>query len=140
MTREPIYAALFAKLQAIPGIITCSRRLAHWSDCPDDMQPAIYMAQAGEQVETQVKGMPYKWTLSVKVWVYVRVTDNAAPGPVINPILDAIETAFTSSPASGKQTLGGLCDEVIINGQIDTYEGTLGSQEVALVPLVVLVR
>lgn len=139
MTREPIYAALFAKLQTIPGIVTSSRRLLHWSDCPDDMQPAIYMTQAGETVETQIKGAPYKWTMAVKIWVYVRVTDGAAPGPVINPILDAIEAVLT--PQAGiKQTLGGLCDEVIINGQIDTYEGTLGSQEVALVPITILVR
>jgi len=45
MNREPIYSALFALLCAIPGIITFSRRMRHWTDVPVVEQPALFQAQ-----------------------------------------------------------------------------------------------
>lgn len=140
MTREPIYAALFAKLQSIPGVATSSRRLLHWNDCPTESQPAIYMTQGDQFGEHQLKGSPYKWDLSISVYVYVRVEESAAPAPIINPILDAIELALASPMVGIPQTLGGLCDACYIDGAIQTFEGTLGSQEVAIVPIKILVR
>ena len=40
MNRETIHAALFARLSAVPGFVTASRRLKHWSDTPGGEQPA----------------------------------------------------------------------------------------------------
>ena len=103
------------------------------------MQPALFMTQGTQKSQTQQKGLPYKWDLLVKVWIYVNVPDGTSPDPVINPILDQITALLT--PANGnKLTLGGLVDEVIIDGDIETFEGTLGSQEVAIVPIRILVR
>jgi hypothetical protein len=54
MIREPIFAALFAKLQQLQtdgDVVTLSRRLTHWNDVPIEQQPALYMAQ-GDQVAT----------------------------------------------------------------------------------------
>lgn len=139
MIREPIYAALFAQLQKVAGIATCSRRLLHWADLDEQMQPAIFMTQGNQLASTQLKGISYKWDLDVKIWIYVRVPDEASPSPIINPILDQIE-ALIATVAGYKNTLGGLCDELIIDGSIETFEGTLGSQEVAIVPVKILVR
>jgi hypothetical protein len=139
MTREPIYSALFAKLQSVAGIITCSRRLQHWSNCPDDQQPAIFMAQGDQVADHQGKGIPYKWELNISVYVYVRVNEGAAPAPVLNPILDQIESIL-NGPVGMAQTLGGLCDVCYIDGAIQTFEGTLGEQEVAIIPIKILVR
>ena len=139
LVREPIYSALFAQLAAISGLVTTSRRLLHWTDCGPNMQPALFMTQGAEDATSQQKGLPYKWALSVKVWVYVNVQDGQAPAPVINPILDQITALLT--PINGnKLTLGGLVDELIIDGTIETFEGTLGNQEVAVVPIKILVR
>ena len=139
LVREPIYSALFAQLSAIAGLVTTSRRLLHWSDCSPNMQPALFMTQGTQKSQTQQKGLPYKWDLLVKVWIYVNVPDGTSPDPVVNPILDQITALLT--PANGnKLTLGGLVDEVIIDGDIETFEGTLGSQEVAIVPIRILVR
>lgn len=143
MTREPIYAALFAKLFALQTngtVVTCSRRLRHWADCDGAMQPAIYMTQGDQVGDHQIKGSPYKWDLSVSIYVYVRVGENESPSPAINPILDAIENALVPKLLGTNQTLGGLCDTCYIDGTIQTFEGTLGEQEVAIIPIKILVR
>lgn len=142
MTREPIYAALFAKLDALRvagTVVTCSRRLKHWTDTSDDAQPAIFMAQANQTAQHQGKAIPYKWDLDLKIYVYVRAVESTAPAQIINPILDAIE-AILNPTAGQQQTLGGLCDVCYIDGAIETFEGTLGEQEVAIVPVKILVR
>lgn len=142
MSREPIYAALFAKLFALKTAGTvkeCSRLLKHWNDCPNELMPAIYMAQAGEVGAHQLLGSPYKWDINVKVYVYIMVADGDYPGPILNPVLDAIELSL--APIAGApQTLGGLVTSCYIDGAIETYEGTLGNKEVAIIPIKILVR
>ena len=142
MNREPIYAALFAKLFALKTagtVFECSRLLKHWSDCPNELMPAIYMAQAGEIGAHQLLGSPCKWDVNVKIYVYVMVADGSAPGPILNPIIDAIELALLPVMGSA-QTLGGLVTSCYIDGAIETYEGTLGNKEVAIIPIKILVR
>jgi hypothetical protein len=135
MNREPIYAALWGKLQDLPGIVTSSRRLKHWSDVSKDEQPAIFQAQAGE-LAVQRRGLPTKWTLSVTVYVYVNAgaDPDESPAPALNDLLDALEAALAPDPG-GFQTLDGLVVNCWISGKIETLEGILGGQEVALVPI-----
>lgn len=138
MNREAIYAALFAKLAAIPGLVTMSRKLKHWADVQPIEQPALYLAQKTETAQPQT-GLPPKWLLSVDVYVYVRTTGADAPGPVINPILDAVAAALEpDNPIRNTCTLGGLVEWARIEGTIETDEGTLGDQAVAIVPINIL--
>ena len=138
MTREPIYAALFARLSAIPGLRTKSRILKHWNDVPAEQQPAVFQAQVREQPQTRT-GEPTKWLLSVDVYVYVRTAGGQVPGTVLNPILDAIEAALPLHPVTGKHTLDAPGVEwARIDGAIETDEGTLGDQAVAIVPIQIL--
>ena len=133
MTREAIYAALFAKLSAISGLKKSSRRLLHWSDVSPADQPALFMARGSEQIQ-QVTGQPSRVTLEAKVYVYAHVTDpNAAPSTAINGLLDQITAAV--APGQGpqnKQTLGGLVEHCWIDGEIVTDEGSLGDQAAAI--------
>lgn len=138
MNREPIYAALFAKLAAVPGFVTMSRRLKHWNDCDKSIQPALYMAQTGESADT-VRGQPTRWTLAVDVYVYARTDGELAPGPVINPLIDAIEQALAPNAIENAQTLGGLVEWCRVDGAIQTDEGTLGEQLVQIIPVLILV-
>lgn len=139
INREAIHAALFAKLQAIPGVVTCSRILQHWADVPPELQPAVYMAQT-RQVPATDTGEPSRWRLAVDVYVYVRTDGETPPGTLMNPILDAIENILAPHPITGRhQTLG--LDAVHwarIDGAIETDEGTLGQQAVAIVPVLIL--
>jgi hypothetical protein len=140
MTRETIYAALFAKWRNLPGVVTLSRRLKHWSDAPVNEQPAVFQVQRHENPST-VRGMPTKWTLAADLYVYVNTGNDTdeAPAPVLNAILDAIEAAIAPDITDGFQTLGNLVSHCWISGPIETDEGTLGAQAVAIVPIEILV-
>jgi hypothetical protein len=138
INREAIYAALFAKLAASGGYVTTDRRLKHWADVPKENQPALFMAQTGE-IGERATGQPTKWTLSVDVYVYCRAEEEAAPGPIINPLLDSIEAALEPTVVESVQTLGGLVHHCRINGAIETDEGTLGAQAVAIIPITITV-
>lgn len=138
ITREPIYSALWAKVASIPGFVITSRRLAHWADIPKSEQPALFMAQAGE-IANPERGLPTKWTLSVNFYIYVTADNDpySSPAPMLNVLLDAVESALAPDD-SGYQTLGGLVYDCKIAGKIETLEGVLGGQEVASVPIEIL--
>lgn len=138
MNREPIYSALFAKLQGLPGVVTASRRLRHWSDVSPAEQPAVFMAQKNELAQITT-GQATRWTLAVDVYLYVKTGgSHEAPGPLLNPLLDAIESALAvDNPIKNTCTLGGLVQHCRIEGAIETDEGTLGDQAVCIVPIVI---
>lgn len=143
INREPIYMALYNLLLGLvesESIKTASRRLKHWSDVPAVQQPAIFQVQKGE-MPGQIRQLPTKWTLDVDFYVYVNSGDDptAAATELLNPILDDLEALFPSSDEDGPiQTLGGLVSHCWISGKIETAEGTLGEQEVAIVPIEIL--
>lgn len=133
--REPIYAALFARLSAVPGLTTYSRRLKHWAETPVEEQPALFQAQKAERVQVQT-GKPSQWTLLLDVYLYVHVLAPGAPSEVFNPLTDAICASLAHDhPSEGRCTLGGLVYNARISGQIETDEGTLGEQAVLIIPV-----
>lgn len=144
INREPIYLALYNLLLGLvesESIKTASRRLKHWSDTPPPEQPAIFQIQKGED-PGQVRMLPTKWKLDVDLYVYVNSGDDpsAAAAELLNPILDDLESLFPTSDEDGPiQTLGGLVSHCWISGRIETAEGVLGQQEVAIVPIEILV-
>jgi len=137
MTREPIYATLFALLSGAAPFVTSSRRLRHWSDVGPAEQPALFVVQKSETAERKA-GLPAKWRALVDVYVYAHAPDDTtAPATALNPLLDAIEAAL--APQGAVQTLGGLAAHAWIAGRIETDEGVLGGQAVAIVPIEILV-
>ena len=139
MNREPIYAALFALVQSAAPFVTASRRLRHWSDVGAAEQPALFMIQKSETAEER-RPLPVKWRAAVALYLYAQAPDELTPpASVLNPLLDAVETALAPDPASHVQTLGGLVSHCWIAGRIQTDEGVLGGQAVAIVPVEILV-
>ena len=137
MTREPVYAALFVLLSGAASFATSSRRLRHWSDVGPAEQPALFVVQKSETAERKA-GMPAKWRASVDVYIYAHAPDDeTAPAAVLNPLLDTIEAAL--APQGAMQTLGGLASHTWIAGKIETDEGVLGGQAVAILPVEILV-
>lgn len=140
MNRETIFAALFERLSSTPGLVTKSRRLVHWADVPAVQQPALYLAK-GAEVISQQTGQPSVVTMRATVWVYAMEKDpDAAPSTILNGLLDGIQAAVAPSgdPTKNKQTLGGLVHHCWINGNIETDEGTLGDQTVAILNIDIL--
>jgi len=141
MVRETIYAALFDRVAAIPGLVSAGRRLKHWSDLPAAQQPALFLAQRGER-PTQRRGLPAAWNLTAALYLYVHAGGDpqAVPATELNRLLDAIEAALAPDPVQGAQTLGGLVSHCWIDGGgIETDEGVLGEQAVAIIPINILV-
>ncbi|HZL59438.1 MAG TPA: hypothetical protein VFC38_07030 [Stellaceae bacterium] len=139
MNREPIYAALFDLLSNAAPFVTASRRLRHWSDVGPAEQPALFVVQKSETAERR-NGLPPKWRALVDVYVYAHAPDEAAaPSIVLNPLLDAVEAALAPKDSGAVQTLGGLVSHATIVGRIETDEGVLGGQSVAIVPVEILV-
>jgi len=135
ITRETIYAALFSKLSAVAGFVTVSRRLKHWTDTPPAAQPALFVIQRREAVVT-VPGLNPVYTLEVDAYLYAYSGDlTASPAQLLNPLLDAVTATLLPDAATNKQTLGGLVQHCWIEGNIETDEGVLGSQAVAIVPI-----
>lgn len=71
MNREAVYSALWAKLDALDGFVTKSRKLVHWNDVKRYDQPALFMAQGDMQALT-LTGRETKWILRADVYLYVR--------------------------------------------------------------------
>ena len=143
MNREAIKTALFNLIAAIQfdigkgtqGFATASPKLRHWNDIKVNQQPAFFLSQ-GPQIPLAppAPGGPRAWHLEYVARIYVNAKGETDPTSVLNPILDAIEALFIS-PAREPQTLGGLVEWARIEGTIETFEGTLGDQEVALITI-----
>lgn len=140
MNREVIYGGVFDWLRTHSGddVRTWSRRLRHWNDVPEIEQPAVFLAQNGEQIDR----LRAVWTLRMDVYVYVSVggDENAVTATPMNHIIDKIADALRPRRELGEieQTLGGLVLDCRIEGKIETDAGVLGAQSVAIIPLVIL--
>lgn len=141
MIRETIYAALFERLSDIAGIASAGRRLKHWGDVAPAMQPALFLVQKRE-LPTQRSGLPAAWTLQADLFLYVHAGSdpNRVPATALNDLLDKVETALAPAADADVQTLGGQVAHCWIDKSgIQTDEGVLGEQAVAIVPITILV-
>jgi hypothetical protein len=139
--REAIYAALWTLASAAAPFATASRRLRHWSDVAAAEQPALFISEKGGQAQVKALGAPVVWTLYADFYLYVHSSDPyTAPAVILNPLLDALEAALAPSPTTGLQTLGmpAMVQHAYIAGKIDTDEGVLGDQAIAIVPVAIL--
>jgi hypothetical protein len=141
IAREPIYAALFGLLETAAHFTVVDRRLRHWNDVSPAEQPALFMAQRNELASVKTLGAPTVWTLVVDLYVYVHSSDPyVAPATVLNPLIDAVEAALAPSAATGVRDLGlpATVQHAYISGKVETDEGVLGDQAVAIVPVEIL--
>lgn len=141
MNREQIYQALFDKVSALSNFQTKSRTFRHFSDVDSGEQPALFQVQVREEPSTQT-GQPTKWLLHVELYLYVHAGESSdnPPSSQLNPILDGITNLFSPDPVSAKQTLGGLVHYVRVSGAIETDEGLLGPQGIAIIPIEISVQ
>ena len=141
ISREPIYAALFALVSNAAGFVTTSRRWRHWSELTPAEQPALFLRQRSEAATEPTLGAPTVWRLRVDLYLYAHSSDPfATPASVLNPLVDAVEAALAPLVATGVQNLG-LPDTVqhaYIVGRIITDEGVLRDQIAIVIPVEIL--
>ena len=140
--REAIYQALFNVVSSVEGFVTVSRRLKHWDDVDISQQPALFTAQKNEHQKTQ-KGLPTQHTLGMDIYLYAKTGEDetVSPATILNPLVDAVEAMLKPSPALGYFPLivdGQTISHCWIDGEIQTDEGVLGSQAVAIIPVRIL--
>ena len=141
IARETIYAALFALVAGAADFATTARRLRHWSELTPAEQPALLMLQKTEVATVATLGAPTVWTLAVELYVYAHSSDPyMTPATVLNPLVDAVEAALAPSPVTGLQDLGlpAMVQHARIAGKIETDEGVLRDQAVAIIPVEIL--
>lgn len=138
-SRESIFAALFALTSGSATLRTRSRTLRDFTQVDPAEQPALFQAE-GRQAATKVAGMPTKWTFHAELVVYVHRATCGQDDVVValNAEVDTIVAALEPSPATGTQTLGDLVHDCRIQGEIETSEGRLGDQAVAIIPIEII--
>lgn len=139
LVREPVYAALFARVAAIPGLKLTSRRVRSISDTPANLLPALFMAQTF-QTPIYEAGRVTQWQLGADVYIYAKDPANANPGAIMNPLMDGLQDALAfDNTMQNACTLGGLALKCEI-GPVETDEGTMGEQAIVRAPITILVR
>ena len=141
ISREPIYAALFDRAAGAAGFVTAERRLRHWSDVAPAEQPALFMTQKSETAAIKTLGAPTVWTLNVELYLYAHSSDPyLSPATILNPLVDAVEAALAPAAPTGLQDLGlaAMVQHAYIAGKIETEEGVLGDQAIAIIPIEIL--
>jgi len=147
--REAIYQALLTQLQGLTAppyslaIPVISRDWVAWDNCPN--QPAIFLAPEEETAAYDSAKIFIRWTIRAALWVYVQKADDQTLGvQVLTVILDAIESVLMARAGSVQgpppfvNTLGGLVNQLAINGPTVISPGYLGSQTVARVPIEII--
>ena len=141
INRETVYAALWDLAAGAARFASTNRRLRHWADVAPAEQPALFMCQKGSHAVVKKVGAPTVWTLYAEFYVYAHTDDPyLAPGTILNPLLDTLEAALAPSPVTGIQNLGlpAIVQHAYIAGKIETDEGVLGDQAIAIVPVEIL--
>ncbi len=136
--RETIYAALWSLGAGSGQFASANRRLRHWADVAPIEQPALFMSEKGGLAVVKALGAPIVWTLYADFYIYVHTSDPyLAPGTILNPLLDGLERAIAPSPTTGVQNLGlpAMVSHAYIAGKVETDEGVLGNQAIAIIPV-----
>jgi hypothetical protein len=144
--REAISVALFNLLKGItfgspPTPFQLAARAGRmWDAIPSGSQPAMFLFQVGETATQRTNIALYKWEMEFWCLIYLqadaaaRDTTDVTEETQMNAIMDALEKALQPIPGE-KQTLGGLVNNVWIEGQVIFDTGIIDQQCAIIIPL-----
>lgn len=145
---ERVASAVFNVASNAARFTTIERRLRHWTGVSPAEQPYLGMSEKGGEGRTE-RGMsnaPVVWTLNYDFYLYVHTSDfTVSPAIELNQLVTAIDRAFSPEFApdgsiTGFNTLGltGMVIWARIMGRLQTDEGVLDDQAIAILPVEVL--
>jgi hypothetical protein len=148
MNREQIYSTVFAFFEALtvggaPLFKTATRTVKTWDAVLPEDTPSLLMQQRAETNQYR-KGLPPLWRLQIELYLYAHTGGSAdkdvVATKILNPLLDAVEAAIHRDDLSNyASTLGLSVSHCAIEGNIEIFQGDLGDEAVALIPITVLV-
>lgn len=157
-TREAVMTALFTQLKTAGTVFqTYSRRWLSWIDDPMQKSPSLpllvqWESPIAEDYNWGNRGIGPTRTWDIRLLAYGKIPvgdtpgtpDGTTPGAaVLNPLIDAIETALSPpSDSDGVLTLGGLVLDCRIEGQIVKATGDADPSGIcgAIIPVRILVQ
>lgn len=136
ISRETVYAALFAKLQTVPNIAFYSRRMKHLSDVASSQFPAAFQVQSAEDI-VHTANMPAIYAFKPEWWIYTMdQSRDGIPSTPLNGLIDAIEAALNPDWAGVlTQTLGLQVYRAYVAGPIEIFEGVEDGRAMAIIPI-----
>jgi hypothetical protein len=141
MNRENIISALFNLVSTAASFATASRRLKLWSNVSSSEKPALFLVERGDNYVRGSEAVPEAVTMQLEIYIYTEAgkDQSIVPASVLNPLIDAIDTALAPNHLTGLQTLGGLVSHCWIEGKIMKDAGDLDGDGVAVIPVKILV-
>lgn len=140
MTRDAIDTALFQQIAGTSGWVTSSQTLRLWKDVSATEMPAFFLSLRGEEAKPLRTGPVTKWTRFYDAWIYVNHDGTGNPAmKALAASLDLVEERLRPIPGAERQTLGGLVYVARLEGTVETDEGSLGDQAIAVMPITVIV-
>lgn len=141
-TREQVVQALFAKIRNSGDYAEATRRNRAPESVSATKSPLLAMLERQEIIERTSPSLPPKRIMIMLAMISVDVGDdiNLVPAGVVNDLLDGLETVLApDDPITGKCTLGGLVESVMIDGEIVKAPLDSEGKTQALVPIRVLI-
>jgi hypothetical protein len=152
LSRESYYAALTDRLMAkCPGFKKVARKWFDFTQVATADQPGLLVLEGDQHASRSSPSVDTVWRLDAILIIYARTTAKAAPGAVLNGLIDEIEQALERQPdeAGGSPftgpadqratTLGGVVRRAWIVGDVLVNPGSQGEQGQALIPIELLV-
>jgi hypothetical protein len=149
IARDAILDGLFLRLKTKLGanVTTIGRRHMMPPTLTTSLQPALFVVQAGEHRDPRPLGTSGKVTMHALLIAYTYDSGSNPDGTTkLNILLGLIDDAIAPSPTDSDynprqpvQTLGGLARHVWIEGEAEIDPGVFNQQQVAIIPVRILV-
>ncbi len=136
---EPAYAALWAKVSALPAFSYTTRRPVVPANLSDGQFPSLMMDQGDIEIQNDGSGSGAIVTMPVTLLIYVASGDpNSVPVSTANVLLDQVRAALWPNIPGFKQTLGGLVESVYVTGKIEVFEGNQSQHCIVILPVTMI--
>jgi hypothetical protein len=143
-TRNEVSLALFELLKTADGFQTSSRRFQTFDQIAQAAKPALYVIDYKEEHMKRDLVTPAVRILYFDVYIFIFTGDpKKTPIDLLNTLIERIDPVSNGvlkpdNAVTNRQTLGNLCYNVYIDGEIVKVPGDLDGQGVAIIPVKVV--
>lgn len=139
-TRKAVAAALLTLLTPAGSPFfagNTGRRLRNPENSAQPGQPGVYVIKPHEKFDRSKSLLPAKRDMNFLAVIYTDVgaDENAIPADVIDDLVDYVEAQLAPDTITGRQTLGGLVQSVVIDGDANFSPGDETGKGETVIPI-----